>query len=57
MDFVPIVDRTAPLDLKFMCMLPHQVFGKFSGKAVLDDGKVIEFQDVLGFAEKVHNKW
>lgn len=57
MDFVPIVDRTAPLDLKFMCMLPHQVFGKFSGKAVLDDGKVIEFQDVLGFAEKVRNKW
>ncbi|MBR4862787.1 MAG: DUF2804 family protein, partial [Firmicutes bacterium] len=34
-----------------------QVFGKFTGKAVLDDGAVLEVKDLLGFAEKVHNKW
>lgn len=57
MDFVPIIDRYAPVNLGVMCMLPHQVFGKFSGKVILDDGQVIEIKDIIGFAEKVHNKW
>ncbi len=57
MTFKPVIDRVAPLDLKVICMLPHQVFGKMSGKAVLDDGKVIEINDVMVFAERVHNKW
>lgn len=57
MDFHPIIDRYEPFDLKFFAMIPHQVFGKFSGKATLEDGTVVEIKDVLGFAEKVHNKW
>lgn len=57
MTLEPIIDRTAPMDLKVMCMIPHQVFGKVSGKAVLDDGKIIEFQNRVAFAERVHNKW
>ncbi len=55
--FKPIIDRYEPFDLKVMCMIPHQVFGKISGKCVLDDGTVIELKDEIGFAEKVHNKW
>ncbi len=55
--FKPIIDRYAPFDLKVMCMIPHQVFGLISGKCILDDGTEIEIKDVLGFAEKVHNKW
>lgn len=55
--FEPIIDRYAPFDLKVMCMIPHQVFGRFHGKCILDDGKVIELDGDLGFAEKVHNKW
>ena len=57
MDFEPIIDRQAPLDIKFMCMLPHQVFGKISGTAILDDGTEIKIKDKLVFAERVHNKW
>lgn len=57
MNFEPIIDRYAPLDIKVIMMIPHQVFGKFTGKAVLDDGTVVELKDVIGFAEKVHNKW
>lgn len=57
MDFTPIFDRQAPLNIGVICMLPHQVFGRFTGKAVLDDGKAIEIKDVVGFAERVHNKW
>lgn len=57
MDFKPIFDRQAPLNIGILCMLPHQVFGRFSGKAVLDDGSAIEIENVIGFAEQVHNKW
>ncbi len=57
MDFHPFIDRQAPLDLKVFAMIPHQVFGYFTGKAVLDDGSEIHLDKVLGFAEKVHNKW
>jgi len=45
------------LDLKVMCMIPHQVFGRLYGKCVLDDGQIIQLDGELGFAEKVHNKW
>lgn len=57
MDFVPIIDRASCTDLKLLCSDQHQVFGKFTGHAILDDGKVIEVKDFLGFAEKVFNKW
>lgn len=57
MSFKPIIDRQAPLDLKLICMIPHQVFGLMSGTAILDDGTKIEIKDKLVFAEHVHNKW
>ena len=57
MDFIPIIDRAACTDVKVICSDQHQVFGRFTGKAVLDDGKEIYIKDFLGFAEKVHNKW
>lgn len=55
--FVPVLDRAAKIDAKFIVTDQHQVFGKMSGKAVLDDNTVLEFQDILCFAEDVHNKY
>ena len=57
MDFVPILDRAAKIDIKFIITDQHQVFGRMSGKAILDDGQVIELKDCLCFAEDVHNKY
>ena len=57
MDFVPIMDRAANTDFIILGSNQHQVFGRFSGKAILDDGRIIEIKDFLGFAEKVANKW
>jgi hypothetical protein len=57
MDFVPIIDRAAKIDLKAIITDQHQVFGRMSGKAVLDGGTVIEIKDFLCFAEEVHNKY
>lgn len=57
MDFRPVLDRFSCTDLKLILSDQHQVFGKFTGKMVLDSGTAIEIKDFMGFAEKVHNKW
>jgi len=57
MDFVPVIDRYSNTDFIILGSNQHQVFGKFSGKAILDDGRVITIKDFMGFAEKVSNKW
>lgn len=57
MDFVPVLDRFSNTDFKVLCSIQHQVFGRFSGKAVLDDGTELKIKDFFGFAEKVFNKW
>lgn len=56
-DFVPVLDRASCTDVKLIKSDQHQVFGRFTGKAVLDNGTVVEFADFPGFAEKVSNKW
>ena len=57
MDFKPIIDRAALTSALVIKSDQHQVFGTFSGKAVLDGGFTLEIKDMLGFAEVVHNKW
>lgn len=55
--FVPVLDRSAKIDVKLIVTDQHQVFGRMTGKAVLDDGTVLNFKDLLCFAEDVHNKY
>ena len=57
MDFLPMMDRSARIDLKLLCSDQHQVFGRFSGCVLLDGGQKIEIKNLTGFAEKVRNKW
>lgn len=57
MEFVPVIDRFSDTNLGVLRSLQHQVFGRFCGKAVLDDGTVVTLDNELGFAEKVFNKW
>lgn len=57
MDFVPVLDRAAHTAALIIETDQHQVFGLMSGKAILDDGKIIELKDVLCFAEDVHNRY
>ena len=57
MEFMPILDRSACMDYKLIVSDQHQVFGKMSGVAVLDDGTHLHIKDVLCFAEKVHNRY
>ena len=57
MDFIPVLDRASNTDFVILGSNQHQVFGKFTGTAVLDDGTKIKIKDFMGFAEKVSNKW
>lgn len=57
MSFEPIVDRHADFRMGEISSLQHQVFGRFSGTAVLDDGTRLEISDLIGFAEEVRNRW
>lgn len=57
MDFVPVLDRAACLDYRLIVSDQHQVFGRMSGTAILDDGTAVEVKDMMCFAEKVHNRY
>ena len=55
--FEPILDRAARMNFGIILSDQHQVFGRMTGKAILDDGTEIAIKDVLCFAEKVRNKY
>lgn len=57
MEFTPIIDRHSDTNLLILRSNQHQVFGYFNGYATLDNGTKIEIKNLLGFAEKVYNKW
>ena len=58
MRFDPILDRSACSSAAGIVKSDqHQIFGKFTGLALLDDGTEVFVKDFLGFAEEVENKW
>jgi hypothetical protein len=57
MNFEPIIDRAAATDLKILRSIQHQVFGRFTGFVILDDGSKFHVEHLLGFAEEVENRW
>ena len=57
MDFVPVIDRAAHTNALIIESDQHQVFGRFSGRIKLDDGRTIELKDFMCFVEKVRNRY
>ena len=57
MDFQPLMDRAARTNALVILTDQHQVFGRMTGRATLDDGRVLEIRDLLCFAEDVHNRY
>lgn len=55
--FYPMIDRKDKMNVGILSTDQHQVFGKFYGKATLDDGSIVTITDKIGFAEHVKNKW
>ncbi|MEA3221975.1 MAG: DUF2804 domain-containing protein [Thermodesulfobacteriota bacterium] len=57
LDFLPILDRNAKINMGVLATEQHQVFGLFTGNVILDSGEKIYLDKFLGFAEKVYNRW
>lgn len=55
--FMPILDRSARIDLRLMCSDQHQIFGRMTGTVILDDGREIKMRDETAAVEVVHNKY
>ena len=57
LEMEPVVNRHELDNFAIIVSNQNQVFGKFKGYFILDDGRKIEVKDAYGFAEKVYNKW
>jgi hypothetical protein len=55
--FTPFRDRLAQTNLGIITSLVHQMFGRYNGFVIADDGEKIEIKDLIGFAEEHHAKW
>ncbi len=53
----PILDRHSDANLLLIASNQHQVFGRWSGTVLLEDGRKVEVKNLLGFCEKVRNRW
>ena len=54
--FEPLFDRASNTNALLIQSDQHQVFGRFSGTFRVK-GKNIHFENLIGFAEKVKNRW
>ena len=54
--FTPIIDRYANTNALIIQSKQHQVFGYFSGVIKVNDNEY-KFENLIGFAEKVKNRW
>ena len=54
--FEPIIDRYSNTNALIIQSKQHQVFGRFSG-SIKANGKEYKFKNIIGFAEKVKNRW
>ena len=57
LDFIPFKDRYAATRLLLIDSQVHQLFGRYNGKIVTDNGQQIQLDDLIGFAEEHHARW
>jgi hypothetical protein len=57
LDFVPCKDRLARTNLGVIFSQVHQMFGRYSGHVITDEGETIQIAALIGFAEEHHARW
>lgn len=55
--FTPFKDRFAATHLLIIDSEVHQMFGRYAGKVVADDGEEIHIDGLIGFAEQHYARW
>ncbi len=56
LDFKPIIDRNSSTNALIIKSVQHQVFGLFSGTIKVNHETIV-IKEMIGFAERVENKW
>lgn len=57
LEFIPSAHRMAQTNLGLIFSEVHQMFGRYSGTAITDQGERIEIRDLVGFAEEHQARW
>jgi hypothetical protein len=57
LDFVPFKERLAKTNLGIIFSEVHQIFGRYMGTALTNDGETIHINNLIGFAEEHHARW
>ncbi|HSD83771.1 MAG TPA: DUF2804 domain-containing protein [Anaerolineae bacterium] len=57
LEFTPFVERVAKTNLLLIASEVHQMFGRYRGTVIADDGQAIEIDGLIGWAEEHHARW
>jgi hypothetical protein len=57
LDFVPFKERLAKTNLGIIFSEVHQMFGRYTGTVITDDGKKIKIENLIGIAEEHQARW
>ena len=55
--FTPFFERVAKTDALVLKSEVHQMFGRYNGQVITDEGEKIDLVDVIGWAEEHNAKW
>ncbi len=57
LEFTPFKDRLARTNLGVIFSEVHQMFGRYRGWAISDEGERVQIGDLIGFAEEHRARW
>ncbi len=57
LEFTPFLERVAKTNAVILSSEVHQMFGRYNGVVVSDEGEEIVVRDLVGFAEEHHARW
>ncbi len=55
--FTPVLNRQANINVLVIATIQNQIFGRFNGRAILDDGTELLVKDFFCAVEVVHNRY
>ncbi len=57
LEFTPFVERVAETKLVVIQSEVHQMFGRYTGSVLADDGETVQIDGVVGWAEEHRARW
>jgi hypothetical protein len=55
--FAPFIARVTKANLLLITSEVHQMFGRYRGTVIADDGEAIKIDGLIGWAEEHHARW